>query len=224
MKKHFIRTLVVCAMLSSSNFACAQSEWGSMLKNALSGLKDTTENKNSDKGGKDFLSSLTGYFSDKNVATKDKIIGTWEYKEPAIVLSSENTLKNLGGKLASNTAEKKLKEKFETYGLNEGSITMTFDKDGNFTQEIKGKTLKGTYTVEDKNIILKYSGRISQVIGTTQLDGNDLLIVMDVSKLLKYVNLLGSISQNSTMKAASSLISSMDGLECGLRLVKKKTD
>lgn len=221
MKKYFIKTFIVCAMLGSSNAVCAQSDWGNRIKNALTSLRDTTEKKYTEKDGKDFLSSLTGYFSDKNVATEDKIIGTWEYKEPAIVLSSENTLKNIGGKIASNTAEKRLKEKLETYGFNEGSITMTFDKDGKFTQVIKDKTLKGTYTVEDKNIILKYNGRVSQIIGTTQLDGNDLLIVMDASKLLKYVNLLGSISQNATMKTASSLISSMDGLECGLRLVKK---
>jgi len=44
---------------------------------------------------------------------------------------------------------------------------------------------------------------------------------MDASKLLKYVNVLGKVSQNTTLKTASSLISSMDGLECGLKLTKE---
>ena len=98
---------------------------------------------------------------------------------------------------------------------------MTFDDKGNFTQTLLGKTLKGTYSIEDKNIILKYGGRVSQIVGTTQLDGDNLLIVMDASKLLQYVNILGDISQNTTLKTATSLLSSMDGLECGLKLVKQ---
>ena len=83
------------------------------------------------------------------------------------------------------------------------------------------QTVKGTYTIEDEKIVLKYGRKISQIAGTTQLDGNDLIIVMDASKLLTLANTLGKLSTNSTVKTAASLISSMDGLECGLRLTKK---
>lgn len=221
MKRYFIKTLVVCLAIGSSNIASAQNNLEGMLKSFLSGAADSAKSKNAENKDKGLLSSLTDIFSGGNVATKDKITGTWVYEEPAIVLTSDNALKNLGGKLASSTAEKKLKEKLEGYGIKKGTVTMTFDKDDNFTQTIKGKTLKGTYTVEDKNIVLKYSGGVSQIIGTTQLDGNSLLIVMDASKLLKYVNLLGAVSQNTAMKTATSLLGSMKGLECGLRLVKK---
>ena len=69
--------------------------------------------------------------------------------------------------------------------------------------------------------MLKYSGVYSQIIGTTQLDGDNLLIVMDASKLLTYVNTLGKLTTNSTLKTASSLLSNMKGLECGLKLVKQ---
>ena len=160
-------------------------------------------------------------FSGDKVATKDKIVGTWVYEEPAVVLTGDNALKNLGGKLAASAVEEKLRSKLEGFGVKKGCVTMTFDEDGNFTQALLGKTVKGTYTVEDKNIVLKYGGRVSQIVGTTQLDGNNLLIVMDVSKLLEYVNVLGDISQNTTLKTATSLLSGMDGLECGLKLVKQ---
>ena len=98
---------------------------------------------------------------------------------------------------------------------------MTFDKSGNFTQTVIGKKLSGTYTIEDEKISLKYGGKVNQILGTTQLDGNNLLIVMDATKLLEYVNMLGSILQNSALKTATSLLGSMDGLECGLKLVKQ---
>lgn len=223
MKNLLVKSVIFCILSAVNNHAYAQSGLGNLLKNAVSGIKEKTQTTTSSETGNDggLLSALTNIFSNNLVATEDKIIGTWVYEEPAVVMSSENTLKNLGGRLAASTIESKLKTKLEAYGLKKGSVTMTFDKSGNFTQTIKGKTLKGTYTVEDKNITLKYSGQISQIIGTTQLDGNNLLIVMDVSKLLTYVNLLGTYAQSTAMKTATSLIGSMDGLECGLKLIKQ---
>lgn len=223
MKNLFVKGALLCAFLISGVNANAQFNLGNVLKGIVSGSKsDSTENTDSSSSGTSgILSTLTNIFSDKLVATKDKIIGTWVYEEPAVVLSSDNMLQNLGGKLASSAVESKLKSKMEGFGFKKGSVTMTFDKDGNFTQTFKGKTMKGTYTLEDKNVVLKYAGKVSQIIGTTQLDGNNLLIVMDASKLLKYVNVLGTVSNNSTLKTATSLISGMDGLECGLKLKKQ---
>ena len=99
-------------------------------------------------------------------------------------------------------------------------MKMTFDKDGNFTQTVAGKTLKGTYTVSGKNVKLVYGGIKEQFLGTTQVDGNDLLIVMNATKLMSYMKTLGMLSGNSTLKTASSLLGSMDGMLCGLRLQK----
>lgn len=222
MKKLLIKSFITTALLIAGNQANAQSGIGNLLK-SITGTKDNTSTTgtSSSTTGSGIISTLTNIFSSKLTATKDQIIGTWVYEEPAVVMSSENTLKNLGGKIAASTMESKLKEKMEAYGLKKGCVTMTFDESGNFTQTFNGKTLKGTYTIEDKNINLKYAGKVSQIVGTTQLDGNNLLIVMDASKLLTYVNVLGSYAQSTTMKTATSLIGSMDGLECGLKLVKQ---
>ena len=225
MKKILLKSAFLCAALTFSAHVNAQISLGNILKNVMSGTKDssnstdTSSESDSNSGG--LISSITSFFSGNKVATKDKIIGTWVYEEPAIVLTGDNALENIGGKLAASAAENKLKSKLEGLGLKKGCVTMTFDKEGNFTQTMMGKDLRRTYTIDDKNIELKYGGRVSQIIGTTQLDGNNLLIVMDASKLLKYVNVLGDISQNSTLKTATSLLSNMNGLECGLKLVKQ---
>lgn len=223
MKKFLVKSAFLCTALFFSAQANAQLNLGNILKNVVSGAKEKTETNSSQSSnnGGSIVSALTNIFSGSKVATKDKIIGTWVYEEPAIVLSSDNSLKNIGGKLAASTIEDKLKDKLEGYGLKKGCVKMTFDESGNFTQTVMGKELKGTYTIENENITLKYGGKVSQIIGTTQLDGNNLLIVMDASKLLEYVNVLGDISQNSTLKTATSLLGSMDGLECGLKLVKQ---
>lgn len=222
MKNLLVKSTIIGLMMIPAMKADAQINLGNILKGVVSGSSDSsksTKNNSDDKSG--LFSSLTSIFSSSKVATKDKIIGTWVYDEPAVVMESSNALKNIGGKLVTSTIENQLKTKLETYGFKSGDITMTFDKSGNFTQTLKGKKLKGTYSINGKNVILKYGGEVSQIVGTTQVDGNNLLIVMDASKLLKYVNLIGSISQNPTLKTASSLIGSMDGLECGLKLIKK---
>lgn len=228
MKSFLLKGMLLCAAFAVSMDADAQFDLGNVLKNVVSGAKGKTESADKDRLSNDdgqqgggIISALTSIFSGDKVATKDKIVGTWVYEEPAVVLTGDNALKNLGGKLAASAVEEKLRSKLEGFGVKKGCVTMTFDEDGNFTQALLGKTVKGTYTVEDKNIVLKYGGRVSQIVGTTQLDGNNLLIVMDVSKLLEYVNVLGDISQNTTLKTATSLLSGMDGLECGLKLVKQ---
>lgn len=222
MKKLLIKSAFICAMMVSATQAGAQIDLSNILKGVVSKISKATSTKENDTNEKSsLLSGLTSIFSKNKVATKDKIIGTWIYQEPAVVMESSNALKNIGGKLVTSTIENKLKKKLEKYGFKKGLVTMTFDEDGNFTQTFKKKSMKGTYTLKDNSVVLKYGGQVSQIVGTTQIDGDNLLIVMDASKLLKYVNVIGSVTQNSTLKTASSLIGSMDGLECGLKLTKE---
>lgn len=216
----FTRKILISAVF----MVCASANAQTSLGDILNKVKEAAE-AGSNTGGKtkgDVLSTLTGVFSKNKIATKELVIGTWVYEEPAVVFKSDNILKKSGGKLAASLIEKKLQEKLEKYGFKKGMVSMSFDKNGNFEQKLRGKSLKGTYTIEDKNIILKYAGKVSQFVGTTQIDGDCLLIVMDASKLLKYVNALGKYSNDSRLKAATSLLGSMDGMECGLLLKKQQ--
>lgn len=200
---------------STKSSNAGSSILGGILSSVMGG-----SSSNGSSATDNIISGLSTIFNSSKVATKDKLVGTWTYTEPAVVFSSNNALKNIGGKVASQTIENQLQSQFEKYGIKKGAMTMTFDKNGNFTQTVAGKTMSGTYTVSGKNVTLKYAGGIQQFVGTTQLDGNDLLIVMDASKLLKYANTLGSLTGNSLLKSAGSLLGSMDGMEVGLKLNK----
>lgn len=205
-----------------SNVAGGQQSGGSVLGSIIGGLLGTSSSastsSSSSTGG--LLSALTSVFDISKIANKNNIVGTWTYTEPAVVFSSDNTLKNIGGKVASQAIESKLQSQFEKFGIKKGTMQMTFDKDGNFTQTVGGKTLNGTYSVSGKSVTLKYAGQVQQFVGTTQLDGSDLLIVMDASKLLKYAKVLGSLTGNSLLSSAGSLLGSMSGMEVGLKLNK----
>lgn len=166
------------------------------------------------------LSGLSTIFDAAKGATKDRIIGTWTYVEPAVVFTSKNVLNNIGGKVASQAIEKQLQAQFDKAGIRKGMMKMTFDKDGKFMQSIGAKATSGTYTIQNHSVVLNYEGDIKQIVGTTQLDGSDLLIVMDASKLLKYANALGSFTGNAALKSLGSIIGSVDGMQVGLKLNK----
>ena len=203
--------MAIAAMSLMGNKAYAQFDFGKILQNGADILSNggTTD---------DLLSGITSIFSDKKVATIDNLVGEWTYTEPAVVFMSENLLKKAGGKLASSAIEKTIETQLNKVGITKGAMKMTFTRNGRFTQTIAGRRLRGTFTIKGKEVVLKYAGEIKQLVGTTQVDGNDLLIVMDASKMLTYLKAIGSISGNASLKTATSLLGSMDGMLCGLRL------
>ena len=211
MNKKMIVGMAIAAMSLMGNKAYAQFDFGKILQNGADILSNggTTD---------DLLSGITSIFSDKKVATIDDLVGEWTYTEPAVVFMSENLLKKAGGKLASSAIEKTIETQLSKVGITKGAMKMTFARNGRFTQTIAGRRLRGTFTIKGKEVVLKYAGEIKQLVGTTQVDGNDLLIVMDASKMLTYLKAIGSISGNASLKTATSLLGSMDGMLCGLRL------
>lgn len=233
-KKQLMKVAVVAMLLTVSGQAKAQIDLGSIVdgitgatqtgtqttKKSKKSKSDSTTTTTQSSGLGSLISGLTSIFDSSKTASADKIVGTWTYTEPAVVLSDDNVLKNLGGKVASAAIEKKLQTYFEKAGITKGKMTMTFDKAGNFAQSVGKKTMKGTYTVDGKDVTLTYSGGVKQFVGTTQLDGSKLLIVMDASKLLKYAKTIGSLTGNSTASTLGSLLSGYDGLEVGLTLEK----
>ncbi len=216
-KALFVSTMLACGTVSAS----AQNILDGLFSSVTNSVKNGSSSSSSTDGSSSILSTLTTIFSGSKVATKDKIVGTWVYEEPAVVFESSNLLKKAGGSVVSSTIEKKLQTTLDKYGIKKGTMSMTFDKNGKFTQTISGKTVKGTYTIDGKSVKLKYGNSVSQILGTTQLDGNSLLIVMNASKLLKFASVAGKVTGNTVLSTAGSLLSGMDGMECGVRLKKK---
>lgn len=222
MKKNFMKVATVALLLLGSSNVNAQVTLGNVLS-AVSGVatnSSTTKSSSSATGIGSLVSGLTSVFNSSKVASAEDLVGTWTYTQPAVVLSDANVLQNIGGKVVSAAIESKLKTYLSKYGITKGNMTMTFDKDGNFTQVIGQNTLSGTYTISGQNVVLTYTGGVKQLIGTTQLNGDKLQIVMDASKLLKYGKTIGSLVGTTTSNTIGSLISSYDGLQMGLTLEK----
>lgn len=168
----------------------------------------------------DAVSNLTSVFSSKKQATKEKIIGTWSYTEPAIVFSSNNILAKAGAKIAANKMESKLQEQLTKYGIKPGAFTMTFNEDGTFSETMSGKTKKGKWTVTDSKLQLTVSG-LKTIAITTQIDGKDMQFVTDATKLLNLFKTLGAKSTNTQIKTVTSLMKSINGMQAGITMRKQ---
>lgn len=218
MNKFIKKIAALAIMLMCGINANAQLDLSDILGTVVSGV--TGSSSSSSTSATDIISSLTSVFSSSKQASTNKLIGTWEYSEPAIVFTSDNLLAKAGSKLVSNKIESKLQSTLDKYGISKGSMSVTFNEDGTFTETLAGKTLSGKWSVSNQKLSLTYGG-IKTVNITTQLDGSNLQIVTDASKLLSLTKSLGAKSSNSTISTVTSLMKSVNGMKAGITLVKK---
>lgn len=215
MKRFVLKSLALGLMLLSSVNANAQFNLGDIL-----GTVTVAGSGTSSSSAGDLISGLTSIFSGEKQAPADKLVGTWVYSEPAIVFESDNFLAKAGAKIAANKIEDKMQEQLSKYGITEGSLVITFAKDGTFSETLGKKSLSGTWTIEDSKLNLTYA-KVKTVSITTQLEGNTLMFVTDATKLLELVKTIGSSSSNTSLKTVTSLMKSVNGMQAGLTLVKK---
>ena len=160
---------------------------------------------------KDAVTSLTG---GKEV-TAANLEGTWNYTSPAVLLEGDNALKNVAANVASGEIEKKLQSYCDKIGLKEGAFNYTFNKDNTFTCLFKGKTLKGTYSLEeDKTLQLKYGNlKLANLTAQVVLTNNELALLFNADKLLDFISKISSTVGDSKIGALTSLIDQYDGLK-----------
>ena len=168
----------------------------------------------------DVASGLTTVFSSKKQATAQNIVGTWTYTEPAIVFTSDNLLTKAASKIAANKVENKIQEQLSKYGIKPGTFSITFKEDGTCTEVINGKTMNGKWTVADSKLKLTIGG-VKALSVTTQIDGKDMQVVTDATKLLNLFKTLGAKSSNANIKTVASLMKSVKGMQAGITLRKQ---
>ena len=206
MKKNWVLGVAVCGILSVSDAAYGQS------------IKDILNSA----AVKDAVTAVTG----GKKLTVENLAGTWTYVNPGIQLEGDNALKNVAASVAASEMEKKLKEYCAKVGIVEGAFNYTFNSDSTFTNVLKGKTLKGTYSFnpDEKTMELHY-GKIGKSKLTTMtahvvLSNDELSLLFDADKLLDFLTKLSAVSKNTTLQALNKLASQYDGMMLGFGLKK----
>ena len=137
------------------------------------------------------------------------------------MLEGDNALKNVAAGAASGEIEKKLQSYCDKIGIKPGTFSYTFNTDSTFSCVFKGKTLKGTYSLQEaeKTIQLKY-GNFGTLSAQVVVTDSQLSLLFNADKLLDFLGKLSSISDNATLKAVNTLAEQYDGMKVGFELQK----
>lgn len=201
-----------------------------LLNKGREAASQTGKDANKDLSGLGNL--IEGVFTRSKLEVKD-LEGTWTVTGSAVNFKSENLLKQVGGRTGATLIEKKLDPWYKRLGMTNG--TLTVDKEGNFTLQLKKLKLTGTITkaadVKDDgkeeakgNFIFhinkfgKTDGMQCEAFvtkGVKQLD-----VMFDVSRLQQIMEGVASFSKLKLASTLSSLLSSYDGICVGFALKK----
>lgn len=204
MKKLIILSLA--AICLSASQAQAQN-W----LNALKGVASTAINK------------LTG-----GELTAKTIIGTWNYSQPGVKLSSDNTLSELTAAAATTSIQGKIAPFYEKVGIKPGVCKFVLNEDGTFSSTFGQRTFSGTYTFDAKTnaLSLKYGGNtqgvslvnIGAIPAYAYMNGTNLQIVFPMDKLLNIVTALGS--SVDSLSTITELLKSYNSIKIGFEFSK----
>ena len=210
MKKLLCMWMAVCGLLLIP---------GNMKGQSLKDILNSSAVKNA-------VTSVTG----GKAVTFENLQGTWMYVNPALQLEGDNALKNVAGSLAATEAEKKMKEYCAKVGIVEGVFNYVFNSDSTFTSALKRGSLKGTYSgnpggKRGRTGTLRYTVgnkklTVSTLTAHVVLSGNELTLLFNADKLLKFLSTVSSISSNTTLKTINKLASEYDGMMLGFDLKK----
>lgn len=196
---------LVFITLAALAFSTSQAQAQNWL-DALKGVASTAINK------------LTG-----GELTAKTIIGTWNYSQPGVKLSSDNTLSELTASAATTSIQKKIAPYYEKVGIKAGMCKFVINEDGTFSSTFGQRTFSGTYTFDAKTnaLSLKYGGNTTGVslvnIGAipayAYMNGDKLQIVFPMDKLLNVVTALGS--SVDSLSTITELLKSYNSIKVG---------
>lgn len=193
---------------------------------------DSTKSSNSTLAGiGDFVAGLLG----KGKVNEYSLVGTWSYKQPAVVLESENMLTNVGGMAAGKAAEQKLQEYLDKIGFTTGKVKFTFQENGKGTVTYGSKNLSFQWSVAESDLTINLAGSsLSKFTSSKNLSKytsfkmncnlglNTLQLSFKADKLLQFISKIvsstGKSSDNSTVSGIASLLNNVDGMYLGLTL------
>ena len=223
MKKLFITAVAALFMLAGTQSAQAQSI-KDILGNIATSAGGDSSSDGSGLGG--LLGGLaSGLLSDDNVDPA-KMTGHWKYSEPAVCFKSDNFLQKAGGAAAAQTVQDKLAPYYKIAGMDQ--MTLDIADDQTFNMNVRKAKLKGTVTKDENGDIFfefKAMGKVKlskMQVYVTMTGSNSMSLMFDVTKLVSIIKAAGSVTGNATIKGASALLESYDGICAGFKMAKQK--
>lgn len=220
--KRILSTIALSMILLCSSFGASAQSLSDLL-NGLGGNKTESGDTKKGSGVGDIISGVAGALGLGNSkAGIDQLAGTWQYTSPAVSFKSDNLLLKAGGAAAATTVEKKLEPYYQKVGLN--NLVITIETDSTFTFKVSRATLSGKVNYNEKEKVYEFHFQafkkvnIGSMAAYIQLTGDKMELTFDVSKLMTLMQRISSLTNNSTLKGASTLLNQYDGMTAGFDL------
>ena len=150
--------------------------------------------------------------------TQKQLIGTWRYKGPGCAFSSEQALAKAGGEVAAVQIEEKLKPYYDNLKISEANTWFTFNEDKSFKGQVAGKSVSGTYTLNEKDGQIALKTLLFSINGYTKREIGGISLLFESKKLLTIFQTLAALSGNQTMEGIGEISKNYDGVRLGFDL------
>ena len=196
-------------LLAVVNTAHAQD-----VKTVVDSVKSNVKNSNV----KEAVSNVKDAFELKR-ASVEEMIGEWHYVEPAVYATKGNMLFKLVGNSVANKLEKVLNDYIEKCNITSENCTFIFYKNGTFVRDVLGRKAQGVWMVGDSKLILGINN-VQTADVTTHHDGDKLMFLIDVDKLLNILKTLGAMGDTKTNQTLIKLTRKIPTLQAGFSFQK----
>lgn len=187
----------------------------------------------------DFLAGILG----KDKVSSASLIGTWTYKQPAIIFGSDNLLTNVGAMAAGKAAETKLQKSLDKIGFTAGKVKMEFKEDGSGIVTYANKDIPFQWSVDGSEMTMQLgNGTLSKLTSSYKKSSsnnlgkyssfklnckmglNTMQLAFKADKLMEFLNKVvsatGKATNNSTISSIAGLANKVDDMYLGLTLEK----
>lgn len=208
---NMLRIIMMGVLLLTVNTVAAQ-DVNQLVDSVKSGMKA--------RSVKDAYKTVTDAFKVKR-AEADSMVGTWVYVEPAVYATKGNLLMKMAENVTAGQLEKLLSDYLRKCNITPENTSFTFNKNGTFERDIVGHKAQGVWLINNERLILGINNVMTADI-TTHQDGDKLMFLIDIDKLMNALKMLGAMKNNKTNKTLIKLTKKIPGLQAGLSLVKKQ--
>ena len=167
---------------------------------------------------KEAAATIKGAFAEK-VATAETILGTWVYKEPAVVVTSGRIIVKAVGNASANKLENLLENYYEKANITPENTWLIFRKDGTFERSVAGHKSEGRWMVGDKLVLGIHNVVTAEI--TQHLEDGELRLTLPAGKIMSKLVSFGVIHDTTINNAIVKLSKKLKGIEGGFTMVKK---
>ena len=170
----------------------------------------------SGKGAANAIASVIGLTK----VTEADLVGAWKYSAPGCAFTSEKLLAKAGGEVVAGQIKEKLGPYYQKFGVKAANTFFTFAEDKSFTGKIFGFPLSGTYTYDESKSMVQMKTLLLTVNGYVKKNVDGIAFLFDADKLLSIMQMVASVSNDTTLATIGELSKQYDGVKIGFDMKK----